>query len=226
MGLPPALYSPVYRPVRLMPNVGQMRYSPKSVASGFTFVKPGLLTLFAGLFLTGFGSAYYHLAPDNQRLLWDRLPMTIAMAGLIYLLLVNRITSLQFWPLPLLVAGGMASVAQWSWSEAHGHGDLRWYALYEALVFISGAGLLLMFPTRGERSSGLVFAMLANVAAKIFELLDKQIFDIGQVVSGHTLKHLAAGLGFVPLVVWLASEPKKAETMLRNKSSPSAPGHF
>jgi hypothetical protein len=23
-------------------------------------------------------------------------------------------------------------------------------------------------------------------------------------VSGHTLKHLAAGLGFIPLVVWLA----------------------
>jgi hypothetical protein len=184
------------------------------------------LTLFAGLFLTGIGSAYYHLAPDNQRLLWDRLPMTIAMAGLISLLLVNRIASLPFWPLPLLVAGGMATVLQWAWSEAHGHGDLRLYALYQALVFISGAGLLLIFPTQGERSSGLVFALLANVAAKIFELLDKQIFAIGHVVSGHTLKHLAAGLGFVPLVAWLASQPQKAETMLGNKSSPSTLGHF
>ena len=50
-----------------------------------------LLVLFAGLFLTGLGSGYYHLAPDNRRLLWDRLPMTIAMAGFLTLLLVNRL---------------------------------------------------------------------------------------------------------------------------------------
>src|SRR5882724_7660549 len=47
-------------------------------------------TMFAGLVLTCFGSAYYHLAPDNSRLVWDRLPMTIAMAGLIGALLVDR----------------------------------------------------------------------------------------------------------------------------------------
>ena len=38
-------------------------------------------TLFFGLVLTSIGSAYYHLAPDNQRLVFDRLPMIIAMAG-------------------------------------------------------------------------------------------------------------------------------------------------
>jgi len=31
-----------------------------------------------GLRLTAVGSAYHHLAPDNQRLSWDRLPMTLA----------------------------------------------------------------------------------------------------------------------------------------------------
>src|SRR6185295_14085143 len=37
---------------------------------------------FAGLFLTGIGSAYYHLATDNDRLLWDRLPLAITFMGL------------------------------------------------------------------------------------------------------------------------------------------------
>ncbi len=34
---------------------------------------------------------------------------------------------------------------------------------------------------------------LAYVLAKIFEALDREIFSLGGLVSGHTLKHLAAG---------------------------------
>ena len=34
--------------------------------------------LFAGVVLTGVGYAYSRLGPDNERLFWDRLPMTIA----------------------------------------------------------------------------------------------------------------------------------------------------
>jgi hypothetical protein len=41
------------------------------------------LFVFAGLLLTAFGSSYYHLAPDNWRLVWDRLPMTITFMGLV-----------------------------------------------------------------------------------------------------------------------------------------------
>jgi hypothetical protein len=33
--------------------------------------------LFLGILFTGIGSAYYHLAPDNDRLVYDRLPMTV-----------------------------------------------------------------------------------------------------------------------------------------------------
>src|ERR1700761_2616990 len=35
------------------------------------------LVMFLGIFLTGLGSAYYHLSPNNDRLIWDRIPMTI-----------------------------------------------------------------------------------------------------------------------------------------------------
>src|SRR5262245_49070657 len=33
---------------------------------------------FSGVALTCVWSVYYHLAPSNQRLMWDRLPMSIA----------------------------------------------------------------------------------------------------------------------------------------------------
>jgi hypothetical protein len=161
-------------------------------------------TLFAGLVLTGVGSAYYHLAPDNQRLIWDRLPMTIAMAGFIGALLVDRFDSKVVGVVPVLMALGMGSVVQWGVSEQHGHGDLRWYALYQGMVMILAVELLLMFPSRLNGTREFAIAAIANLAAKIFELLDVPIYQLGGIVSGHTLKHLSASLGFIPLVrlVW------------------------
>jgi hypothetical protein len=81
-------------------------------------------TMFAGLVLTGFGSAYYHLAPDNARLVWDRLPMTIAMAGLISALITDRFGKVGLSVLPLTAVAGIVSVVQWGWSEEQGHGDV------------------------------------------------------------------------------------------------------
>jgi len=162
------------------------------------------IALFAGLLLTGFGSGYYHLAPDNQRLIWDRLPMTIAMAGFIGALLVDRFEPKVIAVVPALLALGMASVIQWGISEQHGHGDLRWYGLYQGMVMIFAAELLLMFRSRERNFQVFALAALANLAAKIFELLDVPIYHLGGIVSGHTLKHLSASLGFIPLVMWVA----------------------
>ena len=66
--------------------------------------------MFAGLLLTGLGSGYYHLAPDNQRLIWDRLPMTIAMAGFIGALLVDRFEPKVIAVVPVLMALGMSVI--------------------------------------------------------------------------------------------------------------------
>src|SRR5215468_12296437 len=39
---------------------------------------PAIIALFLGILLTGFGSAYYHLDPNDSTLFWDRLPMAIS----------------------------------------------------------------------------------------------------------------------------------------------------
>jgi hypothetical protein len=46
---------------------------------------------FAGVCLTAFGSAWYHLAPDHARLVWDRLPMTVAFLSLFAAFLAERV---------------------------------------------------------------------------------------------------------------------------------------
>ncbi|HJQ62400.1 MAG TPA: hypothetical protein VJ834_06030, partial [Burkholderiales bacterium] len=38
--------------------------------------------LFLGAALVAVGSGYYHWAPDNASLVWDRLPMTVGFMGL------------------------------------------------------------------------------------------------------------------------------------------------
>lgn len=52
------------------------------LASRAPFPQQASLHLFAmGLVLTALGSAYYHWAPTDKTLLWDRLPMALAFAG-------------------------------------------------------------------------------------------------------------------------------------------------
>jgi len=148
--------------------------------------------VFIGLVLTAFGSSYYHLAPDNARLVWDRLPMTIVFMSLVAALIAERISvRAGVWLLPLLLAIGIASVVQWHLSEVAGHGDLRFYAavqVYAGLVLL----LMLLFPARYTRTSDLAVVVGFYVLAKLLETFDRSIFDnLGHVVSGHTLKHLA-----------------------------------
>jgi len=49
------------------------------------------LVVFLGLLLTAIGSSFYHLAPDNARLVWDRLPMTLAFMGLVSAMISERV---------------------------------------------------------------------------------------------------------------------------------------
>lgn len=157
-------------------------------------------SLFFGLVMTSIGSGYYHLAPDNGRLVFDRLPMIVAMSGCIGAVVTDRFGGAKAWVVAALIATGLWTVQQWNLSEQLGHGDLRWYALYEGLIILIGALMLLLFPSRNGATPAFVFAVAGNVAAKLFELLDKPIFALGGIVSGHTLKHLSAGLAFLPLV--------------------------
>jgi hypothetical protein len=150
--------------------------------------------IFLGLVLTGFGSAYYHWAPDNARLVWDRLPMIVVFMPLVAALIAERVNvKLGLWLLPLLTTVGLASVFYWRWTEVHGSGDLRFYAaaqVYAVLALFAAMPL----PPSYTRGFDLLIVACFYLIAKICETADQQIFSLGHIVSGHTLKHIAAGV--------------------------------
>jgi hypothetical protein len=152
------------------------------------------VVVFFGLSLTAIGSSYYHLAPDNARLVWDRLPMTLAFMGLVAAMISERISvSAGFQLLPVLLLIGAGSVIWWWHTETLGAGDLRFYAavqVYSVLLL----PVLLLLPPRYTRSMDFAVVFGLYVLAKIFETADRQIFSLDHhLISGHTLKHMAAG---------------------------------
>jgi len=148
--------------------------------------------VFAGLVLTGAGSAYYHLAPDNARLVWDRIPIMITFMALLAAVIAERLSgNAGVWLFPVLQAAGVGSVLLWRAGELGGYGDLRFYAavqVYAILVLL----LALLFPAKYTRGGDFAVIVGFYVLAKILEESDRQVFALGHVVSGHTLKHLAA----------------------------------
>lgn len=150
------------------------------------------LVAFLGIFLAAFGSSYYHLAPDNARLLWDRLPIMVAFTATAAALITERVqVRLGLWLLPVMLLLGVASVLQWYATELRGAGDLRFYAAVQVgctLLLL----IVLLFPPRYSRGSDVAIVVGFYALAKVFESADKYIFRFGHIVSGHTLKHLAA----------------------------------
>ena len=148
--------------------------------------------IFFGLFLTAFGSAWYHLAPGNDTLLWDRLPMTIMFGSFVAAVIGERIhVKAGVALLPFLVAFSVGSVLQWHHSELIGHSDLRWYAtvrVYSVLVLLIAP----ILPARYTRNRDFLIVFASYALAKLFETFDRSIYGLGHILSGHTLKHLAA----------------------------------
>jgi len=156
--------------------------------------------LYAAVGLTAVGSVYYHLNPNNGTLLLDRLPMAVVFMSVLSLIIGERISMRAGRRLFLpLLAAGVASVVYWRYTEAIGKGDVRFYGLVQYLPVLLIPLILLLFPARYTRSADLVVALSWYVVAKVFEVFDARVFEATKLVSGHTLKHVAAALA----ALWL-----------------------
>ncbi|MFB9240480.1 alkaline phytoceramidase [Massilia antarctica] len=164
--------------------------------------RPAHAMFFAAILLTAFGSSWYHLAPDDTRLLWDRLRIPLACVALLAAALDDAFPA-RFAPLPTLAALcalGAASVFWWSAT-----GNLGPYLLIQLapLVLIpvlqwqSGAA-----PAQ-RRAFGVAIGLY--VLAKLCELADGAILAAIHALSGHTLKHLLAALAALVLTRMIAA---------------------
>lgn len=174
-------------------------------STGFRRAMPGYALFVAGLFLTALGSSFYHLAPDNASLVWDRLPIALVCAGLLGA--VRAETHPGAHPLADIVLLGMfacCSVAWWRFTDLHGTGDLRPYLLLQGLPlaliplwqWIYGVSRMDRLP--------FMAAIALYVAAKMAELHDHEFLAALGWMSGHTLKHVLSTLAAAMLVWRLA----------------------
>jgi hypothetical protein len=151
------------------------------------------LVFFLGVLFTAFGSAYYHWAPDNARLVWDRLPMAMGFMGLLSAVLGERLApALGNRSLAPLLCVGIGSVLYWRWTDLVGRDDLKLYGIVQFGSVALVLGICMFFPSRYSRSTDIFGVVALYALAKIFEAADKPIYSLGEVVSGHTLKHLCA----------------------------------
>lgn len=172
---------------------------------------------FAGVALIGAGSAYYHWTPNNETLFWDRLPMTIAFMALTAGIVADRVhrTAGLMILLPVLLIAGIASLVYWAVTEAAGSGDLRWYGLVQFLPIVLIPIICWLFPESRFTKGRYIGAMIFFYAlAKVFEHFDFQIYHlIGDLVSGHTLKHLTAAMATACVIpMWRAGAASRPET--------------
>lgn len=147
---------------------------------------------FMGLILVGPGSAYFHWAPSNDTLLWDRLPITLVIMAFLSTIIAERIhLKTGLFLLPILLLAGIISVVYWHATESAGRGDLRPYILVLFLPVLVIPALLLLFPPRYTGARYIVEILIGYAVARVFEYYDALIFELTNgAISGHSAKHL------------------------------------
>jgi hypothetical protein len=204
LGLPHAL--------NVLSNVGFLLAGSWSLGRVTRATLPGWeraagLIFAAGLLLTGLGSAWYHAAPTNATLVWDRLPLSVLFPTILAVVIGDRVSAAAGRALlaPLAVAAA-ASVMWWHLTD-----DLRPYAMAQFLPMLLVPLMLLLLP--GRRPAGPLVAGIGLYAVgKLAEVGDGPVLALGGLVSGHTLKHLLAAAAAVLIVRWLVSPEAEPDT--------------
>ena len=144
--------------------------------------------LFLGIFLTGFGSSYYHWNPSDGPLFWDRLPMTLCFMAILALVVEERVSAkagaVLLWP---LLAVGLFGLLLWRQI-----GDLRLYVWVQFFPALALPLMFLLFPPKYTGTDYWLIAAALYALAKVLEFYDGAVYSVGSILSGHTLKHLAA----------------------------------
>ncbi|MBM4189277.1 MAG: hypothetical protein FJ210_01005 [Betaproteobacteria bacterium] len=157
--------------------------------------RPYALFFFA-VVLIGLASAYYHLAPDNAGLAWDRAAMALAFMAWLSAVIAERVGARVGLALLIpLCAIGQAAVIYWTWSETQGAGDLRPWLLVQLMPILLVPLLLWRYPPRYSHGRVALTVVGLYLVALLFDLGDRAVFAFTDgIIGGHALKHAVAAL--------------------------------
>lgn len=167
------------------------------------------LCFFIALLLTSIGSAYYHYQPNNSSLVWDRLPMTITFMSFFAIILYEFISkSLSHKLFIPLIGIGLASILYWQLSKLAGFEDLRLYVLVQFLPLVLIMVIALLYKSSFKKTAWIIVGIYA--LAKLSEHFDYQIYlQTLNILSGHSLKHVLAGVAPLIYLLYLRRKQEK-----------------
>jgi hypothetical protein len=144
--------------------------------------------------------------------------MTICFAAILSAVVEERIDAKAGAMLlrPLL-AIGIFSLLLWRWTD-----DLRLYAGAQFFPFLALVLILSLFPPKYTGTRYWVIAAALYALAKLLEFLDEKIYSLGSIVSGHTLKHLAAAAASLAILRLLQTRRPTAPAQSKPFESPAA----
>ena len=189
-------------PFLLVGVAGLVAFGRHTPPGALAALRPAYLVFFVGTALLFPGSAYYHLAPSDSTLAWDRLPMTLAFMAVFAIIIGEHISprlGIRLL-LPLLLFGAF-SVLYWRATDTGNGGDLRLYVIVQYLPMLLIPAIVLLYRSALEPTAYLWALLGSYGVAKVLEFLDAPVLRMTGFVSGHTLKHLAAALGVLFLLL-------------------------
>ena len=155
--------------------------------------------MFAGIALVGIASSYYHWTPNDYTLVWDRMSLTIGFMWLFIAVLGEYVSEKFRFLLFPAVLMGVASVLYWNWFQ-----DLRFYYWIQMVPLLTLPFVMLLYPARYSHQYLLLAGAIWYGLAKLAELGDKTVFaGTTASISGHTLKHILAGVGCMSIAIML-----------------------
>ncbi|MES2965492.1 MAG: hypothetical protein V4760_16545 [Bdellovibrionota bacterium] len=151
--------------------------------------------VFGSVLATAFGSPYFHLNPNHESLLWDRLPMAIGFAGLVSLLIADRISARAGrWSFAALAGFALWSISMWQVFEFSTP-----YSALQAGSLVAVVLIAWLHPKGRLENRFIWLASAGYLVAKLFEVSDAPLYELTGFVSGHSLKHVMAALAIYAL---------------------------
>jgi len=170
------------------------------------------LGFFLAIIFVMLGSGYYHWAPADGPLLYDRVPIVIAFMCLFSGFISDRLNSVSFvlYGMPCLIVFSLGTLG-WDLFHAAKGGDLRFYLFVQVCPIVILPIICRLYPRARLTTEKHLWQMISwYVLAKFFEYFDSHIFRLTlETLSGHTLKHLAASMAVVSVICMLRHKMKE-----------------
>lgn len=164
----------------------------------------GWVLFYTGIATAAFGSAYYHLKPDDDRVIWDRLPLMISTVSLLSNLVIERVDERV--GISCLISLLMLVFVSAAFERTFD--DLRLFIIFHFIPCFAIPILVFSFPPKYTHSVYWFWATGFYFLSRFNSLADKKLYSIDRyIISGHSLEHLC--LAMVPLILavmlWLRS---------------------